>query len=577
MEVAALIAAASESRSGDGVATAALLRLVAALQGCAVDGASLPDVEVGDDEYDSVEAAEAGARPELPGQLEELLGTQGNLDALVALLLENRFGGIERGGREMEAGDDDAADAAGGDDAGGGHGAAPGGARDSVELALDRALELLKCLPLSTALVTALARCAATTTRPVVRQQTFSYAFDWVKLWLSAADANAATAAAESAALFCGPDWGGEAEAEAAAPAVDAAARLGGPCEFVSFKAIVVSGLSDVWSAIRKACATRLYGVVHHLPLRRVEALVAALVDMCVAPAFADKWRCKEGALLGYAMLVKRFRRVTKVEASALRRASDLGLSSKPSGAPRTRPRPLALAALAGGAGGSGGGGSGGGGGSNGNGNGSGRGTPGSHDNSPVGALAQLPDSPLIVKRSMSISQMDRYHHPTPAALRGDAHALAAAGVVPRPAPRISSLSSLPSVQDVHDDDEHDDHGSADGSETGEAPAPGFSVETVIHGSPPIPPSSQNGLRGRSVSTVAPDTQTFAAHAAIGSPGHGSRSVAGGIAAADGDGAAGRRRRLRRGGARRRRAQRRRRRAARRRDLQHAARAQPGA
>lgn len=500
---------------------AALLRLIDALERSAAASARGRAVEETppSTEPAPLRAAVAGGSPQLPGQVACLFRTQGQLDTLVALLLDRRFGGIERGALDTSS---TAAHAAPAGTPTGGSGSGPdsssqsgavntaAGSTDVVELALDRALELLKCLPPSTPLVTALARCASSTTRPVVRQQTFSYFFDWLKLWLTWADGAASTSpVADSASLFKGASWGDASEMAAMdSPLLES--DLAGPCEFLSLKALIVTGLSDVWSAIRKACATRLYGVVHHLPLRRVEAMVSALVDLCIAPQFADKWRCKEGAFLGYAMLVKRFRRVSSSEAHALRRASDAGIGgglpiaaanlgreatdAASVGPDLGRPVAIGVADSAAEEGPSK--------------------SPGvDADNAPVGSLPAFPDSPLLAKRSMSISQMDRYHHPG-----------ASAGHIGHVAPtRRPWVSLMPSVAD----DEAERHGPADGGSRREAvaaaesaaappprpalpsssPEPGVLSRTSSHGGESSTPqrklsSGHHGLLRRALSDV---------------------------------------------------------------------------
>ena len=95
---------------------------------------------------------------------------------------------------------------------------------------------------------------------------------------------------------------------------------------------IVILSVTDIWSAIRKNAAVRLYSVVDLFPISHVELLFQGLVGICTnakqeraftyaqhpntakntaaGNAYKSPWQAKEGALLGITAIVKKFRRV---------------------------------------------------------------------------------------------------------------------------------------------------------------------------------------------------------------------------------------------------------------------------
>lgn len=116
-------------------------------------------------------------------------------------------------------------------------------------------------------MVQALHTCAATTTKPVVRQQTFTYFFDWVKQQLQpvASDnghcfALAATAVATDDATGTSSNTSSSGVTGTVSGAPDrrlqpldtSGLQLAGPADFDAFKTFILAGLGDVWSAIRK-------------------------------------------------------------------------------------------------------------------------------------------------------------------------------------------------------------------------------------------------------------------------------------------------------------------------------------
>ena len=78
---------------------------------------------------------------------------------------------------------------------------------------------------------------------------------------------------------------------------------------FDQVQAVVVAGLTDVWSAIRKACAQRLHGLERNLKQEQLMQLYASCVSICQRPEGPSAtWQAKEGALMGLTSIVRRFR-----------------------------------------------------------------------------------------------------------------------------------------------------------------------------------------------------------------------------------------------------------------------------
>ena len=242
----------------------------------------------------------------------------------------------------------------------------------------------LKELPLCTPVMYALLFCAVNTTKPVVRQNTFTHLFDWIKAQLDASGNNESLftttrgrSASPTVYQSCA-DASGSPMVEL--PSDSAPITLVGPVDFDVMKAVMMYGISDVWSAIRKACATRLFSFVDLLPLRLVHRVYCDLVAVATSPETDHKyvpspvcvrralltrcastcavcvpvsvclvftrgggsssWRRKEGALLGMAMVVKRFRRTGAAEHSGAGDASPSKGSAGHSHSTRNRAKP---------------------------------------------------------------------------------------------------------------------------------------------------------------------------------------------------------------------------------------------
>ena len=69
-------------------------------------------------------------------------------------------------------------------------------------------------------------------------------------------------------------------------------------------------GLTDVWSAIRKAAALRLTDVLSTLPFESTQHLYGTLVDMCQRDDAL--WQETEGAVQGITAILRKFTWVHK-------------------------------------------------------------------------------------------------------------------------------------------------------------------------------------------------------------------------------------------------------------------------
>lgn len=104
-------------------------------------------------------------------------------------------------------------------------------------------------------------------TKPIVRDRTFKCLFDWLKT----------------------------------APAQAALAE-----NYDQVEAVIIAGLTDVWSAIRKACAARLLGLEHNLKHPHMMQLYKSCIAICHRSDIT--WQAREGALMGVTAIVRRFR-----------------------------------------------------------------------------------------------------------------------------------------------------------------------------------------------------------------------------------------------------------------------------
>jgi hypothetical protein len=109
----------------------------------------------------------------------------------------------------------------------------------------------LKGMPVTRALLAAVRQATRTTSDAAARQHAFLLAFDWARGFFYA-------------------DAAGAAAATATAGGAEAAFDFCTPADFPSLCAVLVEGLTDVWSATRKGCAGRLFGVLDGMALGQV-------------------------------------------------------------------------------------------------------------------------------------------------------------------------------------------------------------------------------------------------------------------------------------------------------------------
>jgi hypothetical protein len=165
----------------------------------------------------------------------------------------------------------------------------------ALNTAADKVISLLRDVPPNDKVLGAIKHCIAVTKKPVVRKQLFIHLYEWFKSWANYKRSVLAAAIAD------GPVDGGGGDDPVYSETCYAAIRE-----------MVVDSVTDIWSAIRKNAAVRLYSVVDLFPMAHVEELFKALVGICVdqGRAKASSWQAKEGALLGITAIVKKFRRV---------------------------------------------------------------------------------------------------------------------------------------------------------------------------------------------------------------------------------------------------------------------------
>lgn len=69
---------------------------------------------------------------------------------------------------------------------------------------------------------------------------------------------------------------------------------------------VIVSGLTDVWSAIRNSCASRMLALLETFDISGLETLFHRLSSICGDSSAS--WQVKEGAALGIVSIIKSFR-----------------------------------------------------------------------------------------------------------------------------------------------------------------------------------------------------------------------------------------------------------------------------
>ncbi|XP_077982549.1 uncharacterized protein LOC144437480 [Glandiceps talaboti] len=74
---------------------------------------------------------------------------------------------------------------------------------------------------------------------------------------------------------------------------------------FHLIKDIIVSGLTDIWSAIRNACVGRLSPIIEQFKITQIEAFFKDLVQICLSKE--SSWQAIEGASMGINSVIRRF------------------------------------------------------------------------------------------------------------------------------------------------------------------------------------------------------------------------------------------------------------------------------
>jgi len=115
--------------------------------------------------------------------------------------------------------------------------------------------------------------CLASSTKHVVREQTFKHFFEMLKCNLLSRN--------------------------------ESTSEQGCPSSFKLVKDLMLLGVTDVWSAVRKMCANKLYAVADMFDADQLAELFCDLVSMCSSQE--QPWRAKEGALLALNSIIKRF------------------------------------------------------------------------------------------------------------------------------------------------------------------------------------------------------------------------------------------------------------------------------
>lgn len=77
------------------------------------------------------------------------------------------------------------------------------------------------------------------------------------------------------------------------------------PSTFSLVKNFIVAGLTDVWSAIRNACAGRLSRIIDSFTIQQLECLFVELEQICQSKS--SSWQAKEGAVMGMTAIIRSF------------------------------------------------------------------------------------------------------------------------------------------------------------------------------------------------------------------------------------------------------------------------------
>lgn len=173
-----------------------------------------------------------------------------------------------------------------------------------LNITADKMIKMFREIQPSKRILNAIKCCVLNTSKPVVRKQVFIHFYDWFKSWVS-------KMYVELGKLNIYSDN-----------------------DYKIMRSIMILSVTDIWSAIRKNAAVRLYSVVDLFPINHVELLFQGLVNICIddykvagddeedeqeeaksrgtptgnklANNKKSPWQAKEGALLGITAVVKK-------------------------------------------------------------------------------------------------------------------------------------------------------------------------------------------------------------------------------------------------------------------------------
>lgn len=156
-------------------------------------------------------------------------------------------------------------------------------AKRKINDSIDKLLIIIKKLRLTSPAFVAIAKGAPTWKKPVVRQRAYLHMFEWVKK---------------------------KASTSSGAEQIDAV--------MPTLERVVMDGLTDVWSATRKATAEKLHGFACYLSLDQLERIFECILERysqaeCESAEVAsgggakEQWREKEGCILGINAVIRQF------------------------------------------------------------------------------------------------------------------------------------------------------------------------------------------------------------------------------------------------------------------------------
>eukprot|EP00667_Euglena_gracilis_P000576 EG_transcript_576 len=167
---------------------------------------------------------------------------------------------------------------------------------------LDRIITQIQDLTISGPLLVCFAQCIAAAQRlPVVKEHAFHHFFAWMGTVLDALAEPAPVHGEVSPAA--GPKMGCRAFL-LRQDRQELQQRL--VAHFEDIQELMVRGLTDVWSVIRKQSAGRIRGFCERLPMNLVKELFQRLVAICKAEG--STWQEVEGALLGMNAIMRNFK-----------------------------------------------------------------------------------------------------------------------------------------------------------------------------------------------------------------------------------------------------------------------------